>query len=343
MSAYNPKLDFFRVKLNYKGGEFKTFRDFTIEVLNKKHVLSNAQLLVHLSDHLVSSLRGDKAVDNRTRKQVRWLNKKANQYIAYKPTSDANHSIIYGVISGGRFGRNGMITTKDINDDEGSTSILAPDKAIHKYAYFTLYAPMDHDEGCLIIHSNSRDESIADIFIKFLSKLFAQGNYKKPTVSRFCPSYFQELFRKNSFLKQINLKASYVDENIDSIGVQDSINEYDVQILITPHRKSGHDYFSIAAAKELLPKLQWRKKQDNPITLDKFGTSKVTMEDVKTKHVQTFEIDSDEIDLCPIVDIRSVLNDADFELDGTPKFDVLHRAVIDILEKQIIPELRQGL
>lgn len=343
MSAYNPKLDFFRVRLNPKSEEFKTFRDFTLETLNKRAVCTNDQLLVHLSDYFVNSLQGDDAIDNKKSKQIRWLNKSANLYREFKPKAEITNSIIWGVVSGGRFGRNGLITGKTVDDDENSTSRLAPDKAVHRYSYFTFYVPMDHDEGCLIVHSNSRDESVADVFVTFISRLLSNKEYKKPSITRFCPTYFQKQFRDHCFLKQINLRSSYVDKHIEKIGLQDRIEEYDVQVLITPRRRDGHGHFSISDAKGLLKRWQVRRLQDELVSFEHFGTRKVTMEDETTKHVQTFEIDNDELELCPIVDVQTILGESDFELDGTPKIMPLHQKVVEILEEKVIPELRQGL
>ena len=345
MAAYNPRLDFYRVLLNHKDDEFKTFHDFMCEVLNKKRVNTSKQLLVSLSDYLVSSLQGDMAVDTKTNKQVRWLNKNANIYRTYRPKPDENSdSIIYGVLSGGRYGRNGMITSKEVSEDEGSTSALKPNSAVHKYCYFALYAPMDHNEGCLVVHSNSRDESVADVIVKLITRMFYKGQYKKPSVSRFCPQYLQQQFKDRSVLKQINIRNSYISKDIDNIGVQnkdqDPFNNYSVQIIITPYHQSEDVQSDVNNARNLLSRLGFVRNTATT-SLDKFKMRKVTMEDSTTKHVQTFEIDKDEIELCPIIDVRSILpNDEDYQIDGTPLIDKLHGAVIQILQNQVIPELR---
>lgn len=344
MSAYNPRIDFFRIQLVHKSDEFKTFKDFIIEVLNKSKVHSDTQLLQFLTDDMISLLQSDMAVDDHIKKQVRWINKKANLYKDFKPNADISNFIIHGVLSGGRYGRNGIITDRDITEEESSASSLNPDKAIHKYSYFMLYTPFDHNEGVLMVHSNSRDESITDIMKTFFTKFFKRGDYKKPVLMRFCPLYLQNQFTQRSFLKQINLKTSYVEDSINKIGIQNGITNYNIQILITPRQGEDHHHFSIDDAKELMTKFALHHNLKGQQLFSKFGTRQVTMEDEHSKHVQTFEMDKDDVDLCPVIDVRNVLpDDSDYQRDGTPRFDRLHDVLLNVLHEEIIPELRRGL
>ncbi len=337
MAEIKPRVDFYTIELTYRKKEFKTFTDFVCEVGNKKYTYSQSQYLRFMLDLFMFGLHSNMANDEQIHKQVGWLNKSANRYRAYCPRVDEKMPMIYGVISGGRYGRHGMITEKVENEDDTSTSAIQPSKAIHRYAYFCLYTPLGSKRGCLVIHSNSRDESIADALLSFIRKFFAQGNFCHPKVNHFCPKYLQEKFRKNSFLKQVNLSTSYIDGNIDTIGTTDELSEYDVRILITPKDKDK-GRLGVSAVRKIIQKFSLLHNKDKK-EFENFESRKVTIEDRDTKAVQSFEFDMDDIDLCPRIDVGNILNSEEFQEDGTPQFDSLHTAIKQILVEQVIPEL----
>ena len=118
--ALRPKLEFFRLKLESKGDEYKTFRDFAIEELNLRRSTSDAQIMIKFYEHFMKSLVTDKAKVNSLKKQLKLIKNNANKYLVHSPKVDVAKNIVYGVINGGRFGRDGMMSDSRPDVDEGA-------------------------------------------------------------------------------------------------------------------------------------------------------------------------------------------------------------------------------
>lgn len=285
------------------------------------------------------------ASDDAIKKQVRWLDTEENLYRAYKPQPDYNKNIIWGVLMGGRYGRNGLLVDRSNMDENVDADAINPSKSVLRYFYFLLYLPLDHNVGCLIIHSNSREESSADIFRSFLGKLFKDnGNYQKLQTIRYCPKYFQDLFKEGAVLKQLQFGDSYVDRGLNANGIvnEGSEKSYDVKFYITPHTERATFDNAIGVARTLMQKFAFLFEGNVKYLIDA-DTSKITVENPVTKKNQTFSLDTDDINLCPAVDVSSILSDSDFAEDGTPKIEVLHEKMLSIFLDEVLPELRPDL
>lgn len=171
--ALRPKLEFYTLKLVSKDLDYKTFRDFAIEELYQRRPSSEAQIMNKLFDHFVNGLVTNIAKDKRIKKQLKLIKTTSNKHLANRPVVDVQKNIIYGVINGGRFGRDGLMS--DSSADAEEANAFSKNKTILRYYYFLLYLPLDHDEGCLIIHSNSKEETITDMFKVYVKRLFMGG------------------------------------------------------------------------------------------------------------------------------------------------------------------------
>lgn len=180
--ALRPKLEFFRFQLNHNDVRFKTFRDFAREVLYQRRINSDTQIMHKYLDHVRNSLVTKDAQDDSIKKQLKLISTAANIYAAYMPTVDPANHLIYGVINGGRFGRHGLMSDSDVTATDAKA--FGKDKTILRYYYFLLYLPLDHNEGFLAIHSNSREETITDVMKTFVRRLFNGNGYISPKSTR---------------------------------------------------------------------------------------------------------------------------------------------------------------
>lgn len=344
--ANNPRVDFYRLKLKpSKRNRFKTFRNFAEDVLLVPHTASDAEAFGKLQDYFMSKLASSIASDDSIKKQVRWLDSEENLYRTYKPRPDYNKNIIWGVLVGGRYGRNGLLVDRSNLDENVDADAINPSKSVLRYFYFLLYLPLDHNEGCLIIHSNSREESSADIFRSFLGRLFKDnGNYQKLQTAHYCPKYFQDLFKEGAVLKQLQFSDSYIDKELNANGIVNAESDklYDIKFSITPHTERATFDNAIGVARTLMKKIGYLFEGNVKYLIDA-NTSKITVENPVTKKNQTFSLDTDDIKLCPAIDVSSILSDGDFEEDGTPKIDILHEKILYIFQNEVLAELRPDL
>lgn len=344
--AVNPRVDFYQLFLRpAKRNRFKTFRNFAEDVLLVPHTASDVEVFGKLYDHFMSKLVSSIASDDAIKKQVRWLDTEENLYRAYKPQADYNRNIIWGVLMGGRYGRNGLLVDRSNLDEDVSADAINPTKSVLRYFYFMLYLPLDHNEGCLVIHSNSRDESSSDIFRSFLEKLFqANDSYNKLKLRHYCPRYFQNLFKEGAVLKQLQFADTCIDTGLNANGIVNDGNEksYDIKLYITPHNERATFDNAIQVARSLMQRIGYSFEGNIKYLMDA-NTSKITVENPETKKNQTFSLDTDEINLCPAIDLVSILRENDFVEDGTPKIEILHEKILSIFLSEVLPELRPDL
>lgn len=336
--ALRPKLEFFRFHLETKEDEYKTFRDFAIEELNLRRSSSDMQIMNKLYEHFMNSLVTEIAKVNSLKKQLKLIKNSANKYLVHKPKVDVRRNIICGVINGGRFGRDGMMSDSRPDVNEGAA--FGKNKTILRYYYFLLYLPLDHNEGCFIIHSNSKQETITDVFKMYVSRLFRGQNYKTPTLSMFCPKSFQREFQEQAFVKSLEFKQTCTDHGIfTDNGIHIGSNHYDVKIEIIPHS----DHISLHNRNGLGHLLQTLGlfRGANLTRLADFNSQKMTVKDSVSKSDRTFDLNDEEIDIIPVVYLENRITQ--YNDDGTPNFGELNALCQSILRDEVLPEIRPDL
>lgn len=336
--ALRPKLEFFRLKLESKENEYKTFRDFAIAELNLRRSSTDAQIMNKLYDYLMNNLATERAKVNSLKKQLKLIKNNANKYLSHRPKVDVGRNLIYGVINGGRFGRDGMMSDSRPNVDEGAA--FGKNKTILRYYYFLLYLPLDHNEGCFIIHSNSKQETITDVFKMYVSRLFRGENYKTPTLSMFCPKSFQREFQEQAFVKSLEFKQTCTDHAIfTNDGIHIGSNHYDVKIEIIPH----DDNISLqnrSGFRHVLQTLGFFRG-GNLTRLADFNSQKMTVKDSMSKSDRTFDLNDEEIDIIPVVYLENRITQ--YNDDGTPNFVELNTLCQNLLQDEVLPEIRPDL
>jgi len=336
--AINPKLEFYRFKLNPKDKEvFKTFRDFAIDELKAGKNPNDEKVVKTCFKHFIESLDGPCSKDNKLKKQIVLIKKQnVNKHFDKRPTYSSERNIIYGVINGGPYGRDRILSDID-NQDE--SSILGQNKSVLLYFYFLLYLPTDHDEGCFIIHSNGIDESITRIFRGFISKIFKGRLYNNVQCMSFCPKSFQEEFKKGAILESMIFKESFVENIHTKDGVAQLLQKYDVIIKAIPKDKT----FSISEVlkvKDFFSKKLFGNK-DNPKKLYDFDQTKIATKNPVTDSKKIFEWSNKDNEFVPVIYLKGRIQK--LNPDGTPDFGELGQLCLNYFNDEVLPEIRPDL
>jgi hypothetical protein len=337
MPTISPKLEFFRFKLNHRKDEFSTFKNFTINELNARNNWNEEKMMETLCSHFVNSLNGNHAKDDKLKKQIKLEKRKSiNKYLSNKPKYITEKNVICGVINGGSYGRDRIVG--DVDDPEEGSQ-LGQRKSVLQYYFFLLYLPLDHNEGCFIIHSNGKEETITNIFRKYVSNLFKATGYNKPVMESFCPKSFQDEFRKGAIIQSIEFKDTEVDDIHTVNAITESIGKFDVKIEIIPQNK-GISVSLSEAIKSFLNPFFFGKEQKHK-NLNDFDNANIITRNPVNNSTRTFEWNSKDNDFVPVVYLDgriSKLNE-----DDTPDFDELEKLCINYLSDEILPDLRPDL
>lgn len=333
----NPKLEFYRFKLNPKNEEFKTFGDFAKEEMRVSKKASNEKIMKAIFAHFIKSLDGEYSKNDRLKKEIALIRKATvNKYLDLQPKYNSESDIISGVINGGPYGRDRILTDKD-NKDE--SSVLTPNKTVLLYFYFLLYTPIDHDEGCFIIHSNGSDESITRLFRNFISNIFKGNKYRKVQCESFCPKSFQDEFKKEAKILSLTFKKSFVENTPNTEGISNIMQEYDIKIEATPKNKN----ILMQQAREV--KDFFDKKlfgtRNNQKQLEEFDQTKIQVENQVTSSTKIFEWNTQDNDFVPVVYLNGRVTT--FNGDGTPQFSELSDLCLTYFNDEVLPELRPDL
>lgn len=336
--ALRPKLEFFRFKLIPKDGEYKTFRDFAIDELYQRRPSSDTQIMNKLFDHFMNKLVTDTAKSCSIKKQLKLIKTNANLHLGQSPKVDVRNYLIYGVINGGRFGRNGMMS--DSSADAEEANAFGKNKTILRYYYFLLYLPLDHNEGCFIIHSNSKEETITDMFKVYIERLFKGGNYKRPALNIFCPKSFQQEFEECAIIKSVEFGNTYLDDIYTDDGIHSYSQLYDVKIEIKP-RQGDIPLSEKSKISKLLQILGFARERQNTDKLTEFNSKKMTLHSPFAKSDRTFDFDDENLNAIPVVYLEGRIQN--YNDDDTPDFRELNTLCLNLFRDEILPEIRPDL
>lgn len=333
----NAKLEFYRFKLNSKKEDFKTFRDFAIDQLQIGQKSQNETIIKVLFKHFINSLNGDYSKDDKLKKQIVLIKKKnVNKFLDKQPVFDSYANTISGVINGGPYGRDRILS--DIEDQEDS-SVLGQNKSVLLYFYFLLYLPLDHNEGCFIIHSNGVDESITRLFRNFISNIFKGHSYYKMQCESFCPKSFQEEYKKGATLKSMSFKETFVENTHNTSGLTNLMQQYDIKIEAIPKNKNIA-IREAAKVRSFLAKKIFGNDKD-PKLLNDFDETKIITKNPMGNSQKTFEWNTKDSDFIPVVYLDGRIGKKN--PDGTPDFDELAQLCKTYFNDEILPELRPDL
>lgn len=334
----NPKLDFFRFKLKHKSGANKTFREFMLESGKCTNRDSDSRIFGKLFEYFMNELKTDFAKNDSIKKVMTLISNKGrrviNKHWDERPNPDLAKNIIAGVVNGGTYGKERIVTKLSKKDESNN---LAVDQPVLQYYYIFLYLPVDHNEGFMMIHTDSAEESISNFARNYIAKLFSIGDYQKPTMRIFAPKCFQDEYRQGAVVKSMSFQTTYVDNQIeDGDPIKDVMRDYDVKINITP-RGDGDKSLGVMEIIRNYLKSCFFGVDNYKKQLEEFDKCTVNTENKDTKSRKTFDWNMRDSELTPVVylDGKVAIND-----DGTVNFAALDRYCKNLFEDQILIELR---
>lgn len=336
MASINPKLEFYRFKLNHKDG-YKTFKDFAIDEWGVGKAAREESYFRKAFEIFMRNLDTGFEENNKLQKTITLISKKSvNKHVEDKPTPIISKSVFHGVINGGPYGKERILS--DIDNKEDSSTI-GKKKPVLSYYYIFVYLPPNHNEGFFMVHSNNSDDSITAALRHYIAKLFKSGAYRKPIVEAFCPKKFQEEFNNGATIKNIKFTTSYVDDIPQNDPLSEIFNEYTIKIEAIPKKKGVAASFA-TRIKEILDDRFYGKDHLNNKTLSEFDRVSLSTTNNGTKTSKTFEWNSRDAEFVPVVYLE---NHVRLEDDRTPDFADLRQYCMRLFDETIIHELRPDL
>ena len=333
--ATNPKLEFYRFKLNHKDSNFKTFKDFAIDVLGGAISISNEEAFKLCFEKFMSAFHNNYAKDEKRKKAITVIeDPKLNKHLDKKPAFSSSKSIVYGVINGGSYGKERIAA--DIADKKDASTINDK-KAVMLYYYIFAYFPPEHNEGFFMIHSNGSDETITTIFREYIVSLFKGGSYNKPIPEQYCPKSFQDDFKKDAIIKSMIFSTSVIDDTHTQNPISSLVKQYNIKIEIAP--KNAKQKIAIKSAQQLYNFFadKFYSTGKKGIPLKEFSQTRLNTENEVSKAPKVFEWNTREHDFVPVVHLNGKVK---MMADDTPDFIDLKRYCLELFENQILNELR---
>lgn len=335
--AINPKLEFYRFTLNHKKEDFKTFRDFAIEELKAGKNPTDEKVVEICFKHFIQSLKSDYAKDDKLKKKIGFEKKKSiNKHFDKGPAYNSAEHTIFGVINGGMYGRDRIVSN---NDDEDDSFSLGLNKSVLLYFFFFIYLPPNHNEGFFMIHSNGKEETITNIFRNYITNIFRGNNFNKAQPIEFCPKSFQDEFLKGAILKSMSFKTTFMDDLHTTDGISQLFQHYDIKIEAVPKNKEITGTVAEGFMSKLQAKLFGSKNKERK--LKDFDETKMVLESDITGSTKTFEWNTKDNDFVPVVYLKGRIKKEN--VDGTPDFDELKQYCNNIFKDEILPEIRPDL
>lgn len=336
----NPKLEFFRFKLNHKSGENKTFRQFMLGTGKCTLKQKDSTIFGELYKYFMEAPSKGFAKNESLKKVVTVIGNRGkkiiNKHFDKRPKPEFPSCIISGVVNGGSFGKERILSDLDKKDESGKIRSSQP---VLQYYYVFLYLPLDHHEGFMMVHSDSADETITQAMRNYVAALFTQGDYRKPTMTAFVPRHFEEEYKDGAIINSISFTKTDISAQVeDNDPVKESVNEFDVKITLTLKGEKA-DLSKAVPVRDFFSKRLFGTK-DVHYRLEEFEKCTVSTKNLDTKSTKTFDWNIRDQELRPVV----YLNDrVTMEDDGTPNFAALnsycHQIFEDIIKQDIRPDL----
>lgn len=334
MASINPKLEFYRFKLNHKDG-YKTFKDYAIDVWGVGKAARETSYFKRCFEEFMGNLDAGFEENDKLQKTITLISRKVNKHYDERPTFIADKSIFHGVINGGPYGKERILSDIDNKDD---SSTIGKKKPVLSYYYIFVYLPPNHNEGFFMVHSNNSDDSITAALRQYIARLFKSGAYRKPEMEAFCPKKFQDEFNNGATIKNIKFTTTYIDDIPQNDPLKNLFEEYTIKIEAIP-KKKGIKAILAPIIKELLDSRIYGKNNKNK-ALSEFDKVSLSTTNQDTKSSKTFEWNSRDAEFVPVVYLE---NHVRLEDDRTPNFAELKQYCMTLFEETIIHELRPDL
>ena len=336
--SYNPKLEFFRFCLHNKD-KSKTFRDFAVECLGVNESEPDVKIFQSIFEYFMSTPETGFADNDQLKKVLTWIDDKdVNIHYDKKPTLFSDNNVFAGVITGGKYGEDGILSDLD---NKAQSQVLGRKKPVLKYFYIFVYLPVNHNEGFFMVHSNSHEETITNLLRDYIATIFTKNEYKRPVISKFCPQKFQEEFKKGAVLTSFNFKTTFIDTIPSNDPIIQEIDGYDVNITITPTKNAQIPLSVVGKLMSFIGRHKF-KGDNKEKDLEDFDKVRMKTRNEKANSSKTFSWDSKDKEFSPVVYLQG-REGIKFYSDNTPDFDSLKTFAMSLFKNEILPEIRKDL
>ena len=334
----NPKLEFFRFKLNHKTENYKTFRQFMVENGKATRRQQDNTIFGALYKYVMEKPKNDFEANDSLKKVVTLIpNRRINKHFEERPKPQFQSFIISGVINGGPYGKERILTDLGQKSDVSNITSTQP---VLQYYYVFLYLPLNHNEGFLMVHSDSAEETITQAYRRYVAGLFELGDYKKPIMKTFVPKHFRDEYKDGAVLKSMTfvnneLSADLEDEN----PLKEIANEYEVRITLTPKGEAKADLGKLESIRNFFIRRRFGTQAVNR-GLDEFEKCTVSTKNEDANSTKTFDWNNRDEELLPAVFLKDRVQ---INEDGTPVFSNLETFCHNLFNNQILPEIRPDI
>ena len=333
--ASNPRIDFYKFTLSSKTGDRKTFKDFAKEELHAAANASNDDAFKKCFAHFIQDLEGSHA-KNPARKQTITVIPTAenNPYLHLKPAPSIQRNVISGVINGGPYDKEAVVSNIADNADNSN---LGKDRSVLLPYFIFVYIPQDYNVGFFAIHSYNNADNITALFRNYISNLFTGRNYKKAILEKFAPNSFQNEFRDGAVIESLGFSTTVLETTSSTDPIVRLLKEYNIKIEAVPKNKT----ISITEAQRVFDFFKakvFRQKNDKELKLEQFEKKKLTAQNEVTGKTKVFEWNTRENEFTPTVYLDGRLK----VVDGVPDFAELKQFCNNLFD-DIKPEIRPDL
>lgn len=335
--AATPKLEFYKFRLAHKDGKKMTFRQFAIDQLKGSRTISNDEAFKLCFNHFISEIETKHSKSEKKNKTITLISDaKANPYLKFKPTPLVAKNLIVGVINGGPYNKDAIVS--DINN-RNDISKLARSKAVLLPFFILVYIPSDYHEGLFAIHSYGVDDNVTGLFRSYISKLFSGPNFNQAIPESFCPKSFQDEFRKDAIIKNISFSTTVLDNTHTTDPIKNLLKEYKIKIEAIPKSKKKISITDSSKVLDYFKNALFMPKKDKELALNDFDSKKLTVENEVTKRPKVFEWNTKDNDFAPAVYLEERV-----KIDnGVPDFQELKKLCLNLFEDEILHEIRPDL
>lgn len=337
----NPKLEFFRFELKHKSDNKKTFRQFMLEngkatVRQKDNTIFGNLFKYFMEKPAKGFERNDglqkvvTLIGNKGRKKI-------NKHFNERPKVKFPGYIISGVINGGPFGKDRILSNLEKKDK--SETILSTQPVL-QYYYIFLYLPLDYHEGFVMVHSDSSEETITQALRSYIAELFKIGDYNKPNMRVYVPKYFRDEYKDGAILTSMTFVNTEMSADLeDDDPIKDVISEYEVRITLTPKGEAHADMSLLEKLKNRFGRNRFGT-QEFSHGLDEYQKCTINTKNAEANSTKTFDWNCREQELSPTVFLKDRVAIGD---DGTPIFSDLDKFCHKLFNDEILPEIRPDL
>lgn len=261
-------------------------------------------------------------------------NRNINKHYDERPRIKYPACIISGVINGGPFGKERILTNLGEKKDASNIRSTQP---VLQYYYIFLYLPMDYNEGFLMVHSDSAEETITQAYRKYVADLFKMGDYKKPVMQSFVPKHFRDEYKDGAVLQSMSFVNTELSDDMEEDNpMREIAGEYEVRVTFTPKGAVKANFSMFQNVRNFFMRNRLGTEQFSR-GLNEFSRCSVSTKNEETNTGKIIEWNNLDQEILPVVYLKDRVQ---IGADGTPVFSNLDTFCHNLFNTEILPEIR---